>query len=193
MAANPDDQGLEVTVSTMHRRDLRSVVRIEGQVYPRPWSMSLFLSELALSSSRAYFVAKVGRHVVGYAGLMMSDGDGHVTTIAVDPDWHREKIGTRLMLALAREAIDRKATSLTLEVRVANKGAQALYRRFGFLPVGVRRNYYQETNEDALVMWADDIDTPGYRRRLNAIDAAIPGRTLVDLGADDDEEFPEDP
>lgn len=184
MAANPEDQGLDVTIARMHRRDLKSVVRIEGEVYPRPWSTSLFLSELALANSRAYFVAKVGRHVVGYAGLMMSDQDGHVTTIAVDPDWQRGKVGTRLMLALAREAVGRGAASLTLEVRVHNRGAQALYRRFGFLPVGVRRNYYQETNEDALVMWADDVNTPGYRRRLAAIEASILGTTLLDLGGD---------
>ncbi|HLG00775.1 MAG TPA: ribosomal protein S18-alanine N-acetyltransferase [Acidimicrobiia bacterium] len=186
MAANPEQRDIEVTIARMHRRDLRSVLRIETEVYPRPWSMSLFLSELALANSRSYFVAKIGRHVVGYAGLMMSDADGHVTTIAVDPDWHREKIGTRLMLALAREAIERDATSLTLEVRVTNKGAQALYRRFGFLPVGVRRNYYQETNEDALVMWADDVDTPGYRRRLNAIEDALPGATLTEPPEEDE-------
>lgn len=181
MAANPEIEGLDVTVGPMHRRHLKHVVRIEGLVYPRPWSMSLFLSELALTSSRAYFAARVGRHVVGYAGLMMSDTDGHVTTIAVDPDWQRQKVGTRLMLTVAREAIRRRAVSLTLEVRVANKSAQAMYRQFGFLPVGVRRNYYQETNEDALVMWADDVDTPGYRRRLQAIEGSVPGTTLVEL------------
>ena len=79
-----------------------SVLRIEEQVYPRPWSMSLFLSELALRTTRAYFVARVGRDVVGYAGLMMTAEDGHVTTIAVDPKWHRHKVGTRLLLGLAR-------------------------------------------------------------------------------------------
>ena len=180
MATNPETPGLEITIAPMHRRDLKSVVRIEGEVYPRPWSTSLFLSELALANSRAYFVAKSGRHVVGYAGLMMSDTDGHITTVAVDPDWQREKIATRMLVVLAREAIRRGATSLTLEVRVANKGAQALYRRFGFLPVGVRRNYYQETNEDALVMWADDVNTPGYRRRVDAVEASIPGATFYD-------------
>ncbi|MBI2168113.1 MAG: ribosomal protein S18-alanine N-acetyltransferase [Actinobacteria bacterium] len=179
MAANPEHDELEITIAPMNRRHLKSVVRIEGEVYPRPWSTSLFLSELALSASRAYYVALLGEHVVGYAGLMMSEDDGHVTTIAVDPDWQRQKIATRLMLVLAREAVRRGATSLTLEVRVANKGAQAMYRRFGFLPVGLRRNYYQETNEDALVMWADDVDTPGYRRRLNAVEASVPAATLL--------------
>lgn len=179
--AGDDVAALDVTIAPMNRRHLKSVVRIETEVYPRPWSMSLFLSELALSSTRAYFVAKTGRHVVGYAGLMMSDDDGHVTTIAVDPDWQGRAIATRLLLVLARDAIRREATSLTLEVRVANQRAQALYRRFGFAPVGIRKNYYQETNEDALVMWADDIETPGYRRRLNSIEGSIPGATLLEL------------
>ena len=106
----------------MRRRHLRSVLRIEARVYPVPWSMSLFLSELALRSTRAYYVAFVGRQLVGYAGLMMTLDDGHVTTIAVDPPWHRHKVGTRLLLALAREALRRGATSLTLEVRLPTRG-----------------------------------------------------------------------
>lgn len=180
MAANPEAEGLRVTVTPMHRRHLRSVLRIEDDVYPRPWSMSLFLSELALASTRAYFVAKVGRHVVGYGGLMISDDDAHVTTIAVDPDWQSRGVGTRLLLALAREGLRRGARSLTLEVRVGNHHAQALYRKFGFLPVGIRRGYYQETNEDALVMWADDVDTPGYRRRLAHLEGRLDGTTMFE-------------
>ena len=71
-----------VHVFPMRRRHLRSVLRIEGEVYPRPWSHSLFLSELALRGSRAYFVARVGRDLVGYAGIMLAGDDAHVTTIA---------------------------------------------------------------------------------------------------------------
>jgi len=156
------------------------VLRIEGQVYPRPWSMSLFLSELALRATRAYLVAFVGREIVGYVGLMMSVDDGHITTIAVDPNWQRHKIATRLLLSAAHEAIARGATSLTLEVRVSNHGAQNLYRRFGFKAVGVRKGYYVETNEDALVMWADDVDRSDYRTLLEQIEQAIPGTTNIE-------------
>ena len=95
---------------------------------------------------------------------MMTLDDGHVTTIAVDPKWHRHKIGTRLLVVLAREAIARGAASLTLEVRLSNNGAQELYRRFGFGPVGVRKGYYAEINEDALIMWAYEVDQPEYAR-----------------------------
>jgi ribosomal-protein-alanine N-acetyltransferase len=171
---------LVVHLVPMRRRHLRAVLRIESQVYPRPWSLSLFVSELALRTSRAYWVARVDGVVVGYCGLMVAVDDGHVTTLAVDPAWHRRTIGTRLLLALAREAIRRGATSLTLEVRVGNTGAQELYRRFGFRPAGVRKNYYVETNEDALVMWADDVDTAEYTARLDALERTIPGITLVE-------------
>ena len=180
MAADPELSLLEVRIVPMRRRHLRSVLRIESRAYPVPWSMSLFLSELALRSTRAYYVAFVGRQLVGYAGLMMSLDDGHVTTIAVDPAWHRHKIGSRLLLALAREALRRGATSLTLEVRLGNKAAQTLYRRFGFRPVGVRKNYYAETKEDALVMWAEDVAGDEYARLLNLIESGIPGSTTVE-------------
>jgi ribosomal-protein-alanine N-acetyltransferase len=173
-------EALAVQLVPMRRRHLRSVLRIEAQVYPRPWSISLFMSELALRSTRAYYVARVDGMVVGYAGLMLTGDDGHITTIAVDPVWHRHKIATRLMLVLAGEAVRRGATGLTLEVRVGNDAAQALYRQFGFHPAGIRRNYYVETNEDALVMWADDVDGPEYAGRLTRIEAGIQGTTVVE-------------
>lgn len=187
MAATPEVEPLTVHVQPMKRRHVRAVLRIEHQVYTRPWSAGLFHSELALRSTRAYYVARVGRDVVGYAGLMMTLDDGHVTTIAVDPKWHRHKIGTRLLVVLAREAIARKAVSLTLEVRMSNVGAQELYRRFGFGPVGVRKNYYQEVHEDALVMWAHEVDRPAYAELLDAIEAAVPGTTIIDVGRGRDE------
>jgi ribosomal-protein-alanine N-acetyltransferase len=155
-------------------------LRVEAQVYPRPWSLSLFLSELSLRNSRAYVVARVDGMVVGYAGLMFTGDDAHVTTIAVEPAWQRHKVATRLLLRLARLARDRAAVNLTLEVRVTNAGAQALYEQFGFVAAGVRKNYYVETNEDALVMWAENIDRADYRDALAAIEATIPGTTEVD-------------
>jgi ribosomal-protein-alanine N-acetyltransferase len=176
----PGPEGLTVHLTAMRRRHLRSVLRIEALVYPRPWSLGLFLSELGLRGTRAYLVARVGPAVVGYAGLMVVAGEGHVTTVAVDPTWHRHRIATRMLLALARAGVERGCTSLTLEVRVGNAGAQELYRRFGFVPAGIRKGYYQETNEDALVMWAHDVDLPAYAERLAEIEASVPGTTVVE-------------
>jgi ribosomal-protein-alanine N-acetyltransferase len=175
-----DPAELEVHLTPMRRRHLRSVLRIENQVYPRPWSLGLFMSELALRTSRVYVVARIGPTVVGYAGLMLTAGDGHVTTIAVDPQWHRAKIGTRLLLTVARQGIARGVGALTLEVRMSNEPAQAMYRQFGFAPAGIRKNYYVETNEDALVMWAHDVGTDDYAARLDEIEAGLPGTTIVE-------------
>jgi ribosomal-protein-alanine N-acetyltransferase len=180
VATERQPEPLVVHIVGMRRRHLRSVLNIENQVYPRPWTMSLFLSELGLRATRAYFVAKVGRDVVGYAGLMVSVDEGHITTIAVDPRWHRHQIGTRLMLVAFREAVARGLSALTLEVRVSNEGAQAMYRRFGFGPVGIRKGYYAETNEDALVMWARDLGTPESLARLDATERGILGETVVE-------------
>ena len=180
----PEPDDVHVRISLMRRRHLRPVLRIEAQVYPRPWSLALFMSELALRSTRDYTVARVDGMVVGYSGLMLAGEDAHVTTIAVDPAWHRRGIGTRLLLNMARTAVSRGAQHLTLEVRVGNDAAQVLYRRFGFYPAGVRKNYYAETNEDALVMWADDIASPEYRQRLADLEAALSGTTVVQAPGD---------
>jgi ribosomal-protein-alanine N-acetyltransferase len=179
-ATSIDPQSLEVRITAMRRRHLRSVLRIENQVYPRPWSLGLFMSELAIRAGRIYLVARVGPTVVGYAGMLFSGDDGHVTTIAVDPSWHRGKIGSRLLLHLLRRGTAKGAKNFTLEVRMSNEGAQSMYRTFGFVPAGVRKGYYVETNEDAMVMWAHDVDEAEYEARLDAIERSLPGTTIVD-------------
>jgi [ribosomal protein S18]-alanine N-acetyltransferase len=175
-----DPDALEVRITPMRRRHLRGVLRIEQQVYPRPWTFGLFLGEISQRASRVYLVARVGSEVVGYAGMFRAVADGHITTVAVDPAWQRHGVATRMLLALARSAVDRGCHNLTLEVRMSNSGAQALYQRFGFAPAGVRKGYYPETGEDALVMWANDVDTEAYAARLSEIEGAVPGRTVVE-------------
>jgi len=176
----PEPEELEVTITPMRRRHLRSVLRIEQQVYPRPWSMGLFMSELGIRGSRVYVVARVGTTIVGYGGLMLVVDDGHVTTLAVDPAWHRHKLGTRLLHTLATAAIERGAHNLTLEVRASNRPAQELYRAFGFAPAGIRKGYYVETKEDAIVMWATDVHEEAYAARLANLAAGVDGDTVIE-------------
>ena len=152
----------------MRRRHLRGVMAIERQVYPRPWSPNLFLSEMSESRNRCYLAARIDREVVGYGGLICYGEEAHITNVAVDPLQHRRKIGSRILHDLLLAAVDMGAEAVSLEVRVTNWGAQRLYGRFGFRPVGVRKNYYQEINEDALIMWVDDIAEPRYRDVLHA-------------------------
>lgn len=161
-------------ITRMRRRHIRGVMAIERQVYPRPWSPSLFLSEIHAGRTRTYLVAVQGTAVIGYGGVMCYAEEAHVTTIAVDPEQQRRKIGTRVLYELIKEAREMGAESVSLEVRMSNWGAQRMYGKFGFRPVGVRKNYYQETGEDALVMWADDIRKPAYSRLLDRIVAQIP-------------------
>jgi ribosomal-protein-alanine N-acetyltransferase len=163
--------GIEVV--PMKRRHVKAVAAIEKDIFPSPWSVGLYISELTQTASRTYLVARSDGEVVGYAGLMVAVGEGHVTTIGVAKEWQRRGIGRLLLLRLARSAIKRGAEDLTLEVRVTNSGAQALYYEFGFAPAGIRKNYYAEVHEDAIVMWAHKIQGAEYADRLAEIERRV--------------------
>jgi [ribosomal protein S18]-alanine N-acetyltransferase len=156
-----------VILAPLTREDLDRVVALEARTYPTPWSAQVFEDELQ-AAGRSYLKAvdDDGR-LLGYAGLMTIGDDAHITTVVVDESHRGGRIGTRLVLELVTSAIAGGARSLTLEVRVSNAAAQALYHRFGMSPVGVRKKYY--IDEDALIMWAHDIDSPEYAARLEAI------------------------
>lgn len=160
-------------IEQMRKRHLREVLLIENQVYPKPWTPGTFQSELdeMRDGFRHYVVARAGSRVVGYAGLLFSGEDAHVTNIAVDPSVQRRRIGQHLLVHQTRHAIAAGFRNMTLEVRVSNLPAQALYRRFGYAPAGVRKNYYEGV-EDAMVMWCHDIDSPEYAERLDRMEAA---------------------
>lgn len=169
-----------VTIAPMRPRHLGQVLAIERSVYPKPWSRSVFQTELAQPDSRRYLVALGpatawwrARPVMGYAGLMLAVGEAHITTVAVHPAHHRRKIASRLLHALLTQARARGAASATLEVRVANRGAQRLYGGFGFSPVGTRPGYYAETGEDALIMWAYELQSQEFADRLAAQDSRL--------------------
>lgn len=146
--------------------DVPAVALVERAVFPDPWSENAFREELA-AAGRRYLVVEEGGEMVGYGGLLVVEEDTHVTTLAVAPEQQHRGLGTRLMLALAEEALAAGSSHLTLEVRVSNEAAQGLYRRFGFETVGLRRHYYRD--EDALIMWALDVDSADYARRLAEI------------------------
>src|SRR3546814_12973247 len=125
----------------MRRRHLRVVLRIEEQASPRPWSLSLFLSELRYTESRAYLVARVGTEIVGYAGLMLVAGDGHVTNVGVDPDHRRQGIATRLLLQLVRRALAAGAEARPPAVRGSNTAPPAPNPPHAFGPPGTPTNH----------------------------------------------------
>jgi ribosomal-protein-alanine N-acetyltransferase len=165
------DGGAEqTTIEPMRRKHIVDIMPIEDGSYPKPWSASVFTSELEMArrGERTYLIAKRGGNLVGYAGAMYVVEDAHVTNIAVRPMEKRLGVGTRLLAELAWAARDRGCLAITLEVRVTNTSAQELYRKFGFVPAGIRQKYYENT-EDAIVMWCHDIDTVEYKERLRAL------------------------
>jgi ribosomal-protein-alanine N-acetyltransferase len=157
---------LTAVVDPMTAADIEAVSELEQDIFPDPWSARAFTEELA-AEGRFYVVCRDGGEVVGYAGLLVVAEDAHVVTLGVHPGRRHQGLGTLLMLCLAERALEVGGVNLTLEVRADNEEAQSLYHRFGFVPVGVRRRYYRD--QDALIMWALDIDSEDYRTRLDSI------------------------
>ncbi|MEE2768418.1 MAG: ribosomal protein S18-alanine N-acetyltransferase [Actinomycetota bacterium] len=146
--------------------DVHAVLSIDDEVYPQSWSPSFLREQLSYPQTRVNRVAELGDQVVGHAGLMVIADEGHVTTLAVHPKIQGSGVGTRLMADLFLAAVERRLASMTLEVRVSNQRARDLYRRFGFVPAGVRANYYSDTGEDALIMWVDDLTDRDFLARV---------------------------
>ena len=111
--------------------------------------------------------------IIAFAGLWLTPDEAHVTTIAVHPDYRGRGVGELMLSTLIRIAGDVGARMVTLEVRVSNHVAQNLYRKYGFHEAGVRRRYYSDNHEDALIMWTDEINSPGYRQRYGELTAAL--------------------
>ncbi len=138
--------------------DLARVVAIERRAFPAPWSLPMFLLELSKPGGVALAAEEDGE-VIGYLICSRFDEDWHVMNVAVAP--HRRRRGVaRALLGGLLECLGDPQARLTLEVRVSNAGARALYESFGFLAAGIRPRYYSDNGEDALVMWL----TPATRR-----------------------------
>lgn len=142
-----------VRLERMRWWHLADVLPLEHELFdPEAWSERLFWSELAQADTRHYLVALEGDLLVGYAGLCAYPDEAYVQTIGVRPGSTGRGTGAALLMALLVEAVGRGLDTVTLEVRADNDRAQALYRRFGFVPVGLRRGYYQPSGTDAVVM-----------------------------------------
>jgi len=133
--------------------DIDRLMPVERELFgPESWSAPLFWSELAQGDTRHYLVAEDAGEVVGYAGLCVYPDEAYVQTLAVRGSHQGRGFGAALLMALLTEAATRRRDVVALEVRADNERAQALYRRFGFAPVGRRRGYYQPSGTDAVVM-----------------------------------------
>jgi ribosomal-protein-alanine N-acetyltransferase len=150
----------------MAAADIPAVHAIERASFPVPWPDYAFRQELESNRMARYLVARVGEDPVAYAGVWLMVDEAHVTTFAVLPMWRRHGVGARLMLALLQASAAAGARVATLEVKIGNTAARALYQRFGFRPVGVRPHYYSDDGSDALIMTTAPLASDEMRSRL---------------------------
>ena len=136
---------MTLRIEKLKRRDIRQLLRIESKVFPEPWSVAVFNSELALRKGRLYRAVWDGDEMAGYIGFMMVDDEAHMTTIATSPSFQRKGLATTMIVDGIHTLRAGGIKHISLEVAANNEPAQALYRRFGFAPVAVRKNYYPVT------------------------------------------------
>jgi ribosomal-protein-alanine N-acetyltransferase len=141
-------------IKRLQLRDLNAIEQIEKRAYPTPWSRSMFASELAKPSSICLGAFEDER-LAGYLIVSRYVDAWHVMNVAVDPDFRRRGIAITLLGELFASTHDDGRRGYTLEVRVSNAGAIALYERLGFRSSGIRRGYYTDNREDAMIMWRD--------------------------------------
>jgi [ribosomal protein S18]-alanine N-acetyltransferase len=149
---------VNVTFRRLRLRDLGAIEQIERRSYPTPWSRSMFAGELAKPSSICLGAVDADeRRLIGYLIIARYVDAWHVMNIAVDPPFRRQGIGSMLLEELFELTSGDGSRGYTLEVRISNKGAIKLYERLGFRPRGIRRGYYTDNREDALIMWKDPV------------------------------------
>lgn len=151
----------------MKIEDIDTVCRIEQESFPTPWTAGAFYNELTNNHFAHYMIMELDGDVAGYAGMWIIMDEAHVTNIAVRTSYRGRKLGERLLRELKSTAGFLGAKRITLEVRVTNYIAQSLYTKLGFRSVGVRKGYYTDNNEDALIMWADITEASKEGKRCN--------------------------
>lgn len=143
---------MSVAYRRMTLRDVEAVHHIEASTFSEPWSLQSFRDEMERNACARYIVAEADGAIVGYAGAWLIIDEGHITNVAVAEAMRGQGIGTGLMNALMRYAANMGVQYMTLEVRKSNLTAQKLYRAMGFIELGVRKRYYENNGEDALLM-----------------------------------------
>jgi [ribosomal protein S18]-alanine N-acetyltransferase len=135
--------------------DLDDVMEIEHSSFSIPWSREAFYNEIEQNHLSTYLVVEDGEHIAGYCGVWLVVDEAHITNVAVLPDYRGQGLGEALMQRIMDISKEVGARLMTLEVRVSNEAAKGLYRKMGFQDGGIRKRYYSDNQEDALVMWVN--------------------------------------
>ncbi len=153
-----DASHINLTIRPMKQTDIDAVIGIEEESYgSHHWSKESFYNEL--SNDLAYYFCAFNDEgtLVGYTGTWQILEEAHITNISVKPDFRRRKIGESLLHTVIENCYEHGVKYITLEVRVSNEKAINLYKKYGFKSLGKRKGYYQDNNEDALIMWTENI------------------------------------
>lgn len=143
----------EIQIVRMAEDHLDGVLVVENLSFMIPWSRNAFVDELTKNELAIYLVALSGSQVVGYGGFWKIFDEGHITNIAVHPEFRRCGIASKIMEKILEVCDSDHIRGITLEVKRSNTAAQKLYEKYGFKTEGVRKGYYSDTGEDALIMW----------------------------------------
>lgn len=147
----------DIEILSLKLEHVDSVLKIDVLSFPTPWSRESFEREIEVNKFARYVVAKKDGVVIGYAGMWLILDEGHITNIAVHPEYRGIGAGNLLLESLIEICRTESITSLTLEVRKSNLVAQNLYKKYGFLEQGIRKGYYGDNKEDAVIMWKHNI------------------------------------
>jgi len=145
----------EIVIRKMELVDIPLVLAVEQASFTTPWTEETYEHEISNNEYAHYFVVEMDEKIIGYVGIWLVEGDAQITNIAISPQFRGYKIGEKLFGFAMQYVIQNGARRLSLEVRVSNLTAQKLYRKFGLVPGGIRKGYYPDDGEDALVMWVD--------------------------------------
>ncbi|MGI6168838.1 MAG: ribosomal protein S18-alanine N-acetyltransferase [Christensenellales bacterium] len=162
----------EISYRYMCEADIPAVWELERRCFTLPWSRKAIGDDLKNPFTR-YVVAADRGTIVGYGGMWIIVDEAHITNIAVDEVYRRGGIGTGILLRLAKAALAKRVFSMTLEVRVSNGAAIALYSGLGFEKYGIRKGYYGDNQEDAIIMWNERLQELAFTEPLEI--AAAPG------------------
>ncbi|MGL5714106.1 MAG: ribosomal protein S18-alanine N-acetyltransferase [Paraclostridium sp.] len=143
----------KLIIRNMTIDDVDGVFEVEKNCFEHYWSKSEFEKEMKNDVAR-YLVAKIDKKIVGYVGIWFVAGEGHITNVAVHNDYRGKKIGDVLIKYLVKMCEENNIFAMTLEVRVSNIVAQNLYKKYGFKLAGIRKEYYSDNKEDAMIMWS---------------------------------------
>ena len=144
---------MNLIIRQAEEKDIKPMAEMDILCFSAPWSEVSFEQEIKENPLAFYVVAEIDGRMVGYAGLWGILDEGHITNVAVHPDFRRKGIGEALVSVLLEHTSGNGIQSHTLEVRASNEAAIALYSKYGFQPGGLRKNYYEDNGEDAVIMW----------------------------------------